>query len=100
MLLFCWWTLFLKLGQRTPKITIIDKKKSKNSKDNYRPVSILSNISKVYKRCIYDQMEAYFETILSPNQCGFRKGFIAQHCLISLIEKWKKVSIMVGLLEL
>ena len=62
----------------------------KNSKDNYRPVSILSNISKVYKRCIYDQVEAFFETILSPNQCGFRKGFSAQHCLISLIEKWKK----------
>ena len=35
-------------------------------------------------------MEAYFETILSPNQCGFRKGFSTQHCLISLIEKWKK----------
>ena len=35
-------------------------------------------------------MEAYFETILSPNQCGFRKGFSAQHCLISLIKKWKK----------
>ena len=35
-------------------------------------------------------MEAYFETILSPKQCGFRKGFSAQHCLISLIEKWKK----------
>ena len=45
-------------------------------------------------------MEAYFETILSPNQCGFRKGFSAQHCLISLIENGKKVSIMGALLEL
>ena len=35
-------------------------------------------------------MEAYFKTILSPKQFGFRKGFSAQHCLISLIEKWKK----------
>ena len=23
-------------------------------------------------------------------QCGFRRGYNAQHCLISLIEKWKK----------
>ena len=29
------------------------KKNNKSSKDNYRPVSILSNISKVYERCIY-----------------------------------------------
>ena len=81
-------------------VTPAYKKKSKNSQDNYRPVIILSNISKVYERCIYDQMEAYFEIILSPNQCGFRKGFSAQHCLISLIEKLKKVSIMVAPLKL
>ena len=23
-------------------------------------------------------------------QCGFRKGFSAQHCLINLLEQWKK----------
>ena len=27
--------------------------KKKNSKENYTPVSILSNISKIYERCIY-----------------------------------------------
>ena len=36
----------LKLADVTP----VYKKKSKNSKDNYRPVSILSNISKIYER--------------------------------------------------
>ena len=35
-------------------------------------------------------MQSYFENILSPYQCGFRKGFNSQHCLISLIEKWKR----------
>ena len=45
----------LKLADVTP----VYKKKSKNSKDNYRPVSILSNISKIYKRCIYDQIQLY-----------------------------------------
>ena len=35
----------LKLADVTP----VYKKKSKNSKDNYRPVSILSNISKIYE---------------------------------------------------
>ena len=97
---FCFENSCLPSDLKFADVTPAYKKKSKNSKDNCRPVSILSNIFKVYERCIYDQMEAYFETILSPNQCGFRKGFSAQHCLISLIEKWKKSIIMVGLLEL
>ena len=71
-------------------VTTAYKKKSKYSKDNYRPVSILSNISKRYERCIYDQIEKYFDDILSKYQCGFRKGYSAQHCLMSLIEKWKE----------
>ena len=40
----------LKIADVTPAY----KKKSRYSKDNYRPVSILSNISKIYERCIYD----------------------------------------------
>ena len=28
--------------------------------------------------------------LLSKYQCGFRKGFNAQHCLVSMIEKWKE----------
>ena len=65
-------------------------KKSKSSKDNYSHVSILSNVYKVYERYLYDQIQSYFEKILSSYQCGFRKRFNAQHCLIALIEKWKK----------
>ena len=71
-------------------VTPAYKKNSKDSKDNYRPVSILSNISKVYERCIYEQLQSYFEKILSPYHCGFQKGFNAQRCLIVLIETWKK----------
>ena len=31
-----------------------------------------------------------FDKILPSKQCGFRKAYNAQHCLIALIEKWKK----------
>ena len=65
------------------------KKKSKLSKENYRPISILPNFSKVYERCLYDQISKYFETRFSKFQCGFRKGYSAQHCLLAMIEKWK-----------
>ena len=76
----------LKLADITPAY----KKKSRSSKDNHKPVSILSNISKIYERCIYDQIQNYFDQILSKYQCGFHKGYNAQHSLITLTVKWKK----------
>ena len=30
------------------------------------------------------------DQFLSKYQCGFRKGFNAQHCLLAMLEKWKK----------
>ena len=70
-------------------ITPAHKKGPKTSKDNYRPVSILSNISKIYERLIFKQISEYFEPILSKFQCGFRTGYSAQHCLLAMLEKWK-----------
>ena len=70
-------------------ITPVHKKGAKMSKDNYIPVSILSNISKIYERLTFEQISEYFEPILSKFQCGFRKGFGAQHCLLAMLENWK-----------
>ena len=71
-------------------IAPVDKKGAKTSKDNYRPVSnILSNVSKIYERIIFKQISEYFEPILWRFQCGFRKRFSAQQCLLAMLEKWK-----------
>ena len=45
----CIFPASLKLANISP----VYKKGSKNSKENYRPVSILPNISKVYERCLF-----------------------------------------------
>ena len=74
----------LKLANIRP----VHKTNSKSSKENYRPVSILPNISKVYEKFMFKQISEYFES-LSKYQCGFRKGLSAQHCLLSMLEKWK-----------
>ena len=76
----------LKLANITP----VYKKGSKNSKENYTPVSILPNISKIYERCLFKPISNYFENIFSTFQCGFRQGLSAQYCLISTTEQWKK----------
>ena len=74
-------------------ITPVPKKDSKSAKNNCRLVSIFSNISKVYERIMFKQMSEFFESsFFSKYQCGFRKVFSAQHCLVSMLEKWKSTN--------
>ena len=68
----------------------IHKKECKTEKSNYRPISILPNLSKIYERLLYDQMYSYFDKFFVKYQCGFRKGYNAQHCLLVMIEKMKE----------
>ena len=71
-------------------ITPVYKSGERQVKENYRPISILSPISKIFERILYNQLYNTFDDILSMSQCGFRKGFSAQHCLIVMLEKFKK----------
>ena len=36
-----------------------------------------------------DQLISYFAINLSKFQCGFRRGFSTQDCLLLMLEKWK-----------
>ena len=71
-------------------ITPVYKKYEKFLKSNYRRVSILASVSKIYERCIYDQINNYFDPLFSKLQCGFHKNFNAQHCLLVLVEKFRE----------
>ena len=39
---------------------------------------------------MYNQISPYFDSRFSKFHCGFRKGFNAQHCLLAMVEKWRK----------
>ena len=75
----------------TADITPAFKKGDKQDKSNYRPVSILLILLKVYEKCLYKQVANCMETILSNFQCGFRKGFDAKQCLVGMIEKATRI---------
>ena len=60
-------------------------------KKNYRPISILPTLSKIYEGCMCDQMYKYFDQILSKYQWGLRWDFNTQHCLLVIVEKMKEV---------
>ena len=57
------------------EVTPIHKKDDKTDQENYRPISTLPNLSKMYERQMYIQIYPYFQTIFPKFQCGFRKGF-------------------------
>ena len=39
---------------------------------------------------MHNQLYDYFDTILFPSQCGFRKGYSAQHCLLVMNKHFKE----------
>ena len=66
------------------------KNNGRADKSNYRPISILSNVSKIYERSLYSHLYDYFDKNIFPRyQCDFRKGYCTQHALLVMIEKMK-----------
>ena len=78
----------LKLANVTP----VFKKCARTSKNNYRPVSTLLILSKLFETLISKQLSEFFEIILSKFQYGFRKSYAAQHCLLMMLETWKEAT--------
>ena len=66
------------------KIVPIYMKKAKTEPGNYRPVSVLSVISKVLERVICEQLTDYIEKhdYLYELQSGFRSSYSTDSCLI------------------
>ena len=60
------------------------------NKENYRPISLLSHMSKVFERILYNQLNDFMKDKLSNMLTGFRKCYSAQPSLLIMIEKWKR----------
>ena len=71
-------------------VTPVHKKDETTNKENYRPVSVLPLISKIFERIIYDQLSSYLEKYLNNILCGFRKAHSTQHALFKLLQAWQE----------
>ena len=58
---------------------------------NYRPISVLPGIAKVFESIVHQQVFSYFllNNLLMPAQSGFRPGHSNQDLLLKVTEDWK-----------
>ena len=68
----------------------IPKTKEKISIKQYRPVSLIPIISKLFERNMFDQTSAYIDKYLSSYLFGYRKGHNTEQCLMVMVETWKR----------
>ena len=76
----------LKKGEITP----LFKKGSILEKQNYRPISILPTLFKIFESVLIDQLQCFFEKIFSQSLSGYRKGHSCQGVLLNFVGNCKK----------
>ena len=71
------------------KLSPLHKKESKLDHINYRPISLLSVIGKIYEKAIYTRMYTFLENnkLIYKKQFGFRRAYSVNHALISITER-------------
>ena len=69
-------------------IPVFKDKDDSNDKSNYRPISCLPPLAKVFEKLVFKQLSPYFENIFSPILSGFRKGYNTQSALLRIFEIW------------
>ena len=75
----------MKLAEVSPSY----KKADNLVKGNYRPVSVLTTLSKLYESAMNDQLFKHFVSIFNKLLSAFRKGHSCQTLLVKCIEDWK-----------
>ena len=75
----------LKIAKTIP----VYKKGSRLTISNYRPISLLSNLNKIFEKVIFNRVYDFLEDydLLYKYQFGFRKKHSTNHALISITEQ-------------
>jgi hypothetical protein len=68
------------------KITALHKAEDINVPSNYRPISVLSVLSKILERLMHVRLSKFFAKILTSKQYGFRKNRSTELALINFYQ--------------
>ena len=71
------------------KVIPLYKKEDRCIVGNYRPVSLLNALSKIFERAAYNQLYSYFKTnnLFYEHQYGFREQHSTEHASLELIDQ-------------
>ena len=74
---------------KTAKVIPLYKKDDKLKMDNYRPVSLLTSISKIFEKTVHKQISKYFKenNLFYKSQYGFRDEHSTELASIELIDR-------------
>ena len=75
---------------KTARITPIHKSGDKKKCGNYRPISILSIVAKLFDKLVFTQLNSFLieNNVLSSSQSGFRKGYSTASALLANTDSW------------
>ena len=75
------------------KVIPLFKKGDKSIFSNYRPISLLPSISKLFEKVIYRQLYKYFEdsNLFYEGQYGFRKSHSTELASLELVNRLSKM---------
>ena len=76
-------------GRKIARVTPIFKDGDRSDLRNYRPISVLPTISKLFERVAHSQLSAYLNryAILTKSQFGFRKNHSTETCCLSMLDQ-------------
>ena len=79
---------FFLINLNWQKLPQLFKKGSRQDKDNYRLISVLSTLSKIFEKAMFKRLYDYLVSrkILYPLQFGFRQKCSTNHALIQITE--------------
>ena len=80
-------------GQRTARVIPIHKRDSKSDPSKYRPISLLTVISKVMESSVHKQLQRFLlcHNLISSKQYGFRQNHSTADLLTVLSQTWNNI---------
>ena len=81
---------FFRLSLKKPEWFRFQKSTDKTNPSNYRPISLLSVLSKLLKKHVHIYLNDYLEKrqLLHPFQSGFRRKYSCNTALARLTNSW------------
>ncbi|CAB3994911.1 Hypothetical predicted protein [Paramuricea clavata] len=82
------------------RVSPVYKNDAKNDPSNYRPISVIPTVSKIFEKIIFDQLNKYFNdnNLLTTCQSGFRSLHSTVTALLEATNNWS-VNIDNGLIN-